>query len=100
MVKRAKITEDDAANLLGGDALDRFTGAQEEARKPAKRGPRKKGRPEETEPEINRVKATFYLNTEQVVTLEELRLKHFKETGDKIDKSELVRKAIDLLASQ
>ena len=100
MVKRAKITEDDAANLLGGDALDRFTGAQEEARKPAKRSPRKKARPEETKPEIKRVKATFYLNPEQVAALEELRWKRYKETGDRIDKSELVRKAIDLLASQ
>lgn len=100
MVKRAKITEDDAANLLGGDALDRFTGAQEEARKPAKRGPRKKEPPKQPAPKIHRVKATFYLNPEQVLTLEELRWKHFKETGDKIDKSELVRKAIDLLASQ
>ena len=32
--------------------------------------------------------------------MEELRWKRYKETGDRIDKSELVRKAIDLLASQ
>jgi hypothetical protein len=100
VAKRAKITEDDAANLLGGDALDRFTGTREGRTKPAKRATRKKAPPEEAEPELNRVKATFYLNREQVVALEELRLKHFKETGDKVDKSELVRKAIDLLASQ
>jgi hypothetical protein len=98
VAKRAKITEDDAANLLGGDALDRFTGTPGGPRKPAKGAPRKKAPP--PEPELNRVKATFYLNPEQVVALEELRLKHFKETGDKVDKSELVRKAIDLLASQ
>jgi hypothetical protein len=100
VAKRAKITEDDAANLLGGDALDRFTGAEEERRKPAKGAPRKKGPPKHTAPKIKRVKATFYLNSDQVAALEELRLKHFKETGDKIDQSELVRKAIDLLASQ
>ena len=100
MAKRAKVTEDDAANLLGGDALDRFTSSQEEPRKPAKRAPRKKATPQEAEPELNRVKATFYLNPEQVVALEELRLKRFKDTGNKIDKSQLVREAIDLLVKQ
>lgn len=100
MAKRAKITEDDAANLLGGDALDRFTGAREEPSKPAKRASRKQSPPEKTEPELNRVKATFYLNPDQVLALEELRLKRFKETGDKVDKSQLVREAIDLLAKQ
>jgi len=53
-----------------------------------------------SKPELNRVKATFHLNPEQVVTLEELRLKHFKETGPKVDKSELVRRAIDSLAKE
>ena len=100
MAKRTKITEEDAANLLSGNALDRFTGGPEKPSKPAKRRARKTTPEKPPEPEVNRVKATFYLNPEQVVALEELRLKHFKEKGEKIDKSELVRKAIDLLAKQ
>jgi hypothetical protein len=100
VAKRAKITEDDAANLLGGDALDRFTGGHEEPRPRAKRAPLKKGPAKQITPKIKRVKATFYLNPDQIAALEELRLKHFKDTGEKIDQSELVRKAIDLLASQ
>lgn len=100
MAKRAKVTEENAASLLGGNALDRFTGGPEEPTMTAKRRDRKTARREPAEPEVNRVKATFYLNPEQVVALEELRLEHFKETGEKIDKSELVRRAIDLLARQ
>ena len=100
MAKRAKITEDNAANLLGGDALDRFTGGDEKPTKPAKPRASKKAPEKPAEPEVNRVKVTFYLNPEQVVALEELRLQHFKDTREKIDKSELVRKAIDLLAKE
>ena len=99
MAKRAKVTEESTPDLLGG-ALDKFTTGPEKPTKPAKRRARKTARQEPTEPELNRVKVTFYLNPEQVVALEELRLKHFKETTEKIDKSELVRKAIDLLAKQ
>lgn len=46
------------------------------------------------------VKATFYLNPENILALEELRLKAIKEQGEKIDKSTLVREAINLLVSQ
>ena len=45
------------------------------------------------------VKATFYVTPEHVTMLEELRLKRLK-AGEKTDKSELVRQAIDLLARQ
>lgn len=100
MAKRAKVTQENAANLLGGDALDRFTGGPEKPSKPAKRRARKRVPQAAPEPELNRVKATFYLNPDHVVTLEELRLEHFKKTGEKIDKSQLVRRAIDLLAKQ
>ncbi len=55
---------------------------------------------EPTDPRSNRVKATFYLDLEHVIALEELRLRLLKETGKKIDKSELVRRAIDLLVAQ
>ncbi len=45
------------------------------------------------------VKATFYIRSDQVTTLEEIQLINRKETGVKTDKSELIRNAIDLLAT-
>ena len=45
------------------------------------------------------VKATFYLTPAHVIALEELRLK-LRKQGEKVDKSELVRRAIDLLVQQ
>ena len=100
MAKRAKITKENASNLLGGDALDRFTGGPEKPSKPPKRRTGKPARQQPPEPEAARVKATFYLTLEHVVALEEFRLKELKETGEKVDKSELVRRAIDLLVKQ
>ncbi len=46
------------------------------------------------------VKATFYLSTEHMVRLEEVRLHIMRTTGTRKDKSELVREAIDLLSKQ
>ncbi len=46
------------------------------------------------------IKATFYLTPEHVTALEELKLKLLKETGERVDKSALIRRAIDLLVSQ
>ena len=46
------------------------------------------------------VKATFYLTPENITSLEELKLRELKETGERVDKSELVRRAIDLLVEQ
>jgi hypothetical protein len=43
------------------------------------------------------VKATFYLKPDQVMKLEQLRLAR-RQRGQKIDKSALVREAIDALA--
>jgi hypothetical protein len=40
------------------------------------------------------VKATFYLKPDQVLKLEQLRLER-RQRGQKIDKSALVREAID-----
>jgi hypothetical protein len=45
------------------------------------------------------VKATFYLTPAQIVKLEQIRLARI-EKGQKIDKSALVREAIDQLASK
>lgn len=45
------------------------------------------------------VKATFYITQTQVIALEELKLK-LRKQGEKADKSELIRRAIDLLIEQ
>lgn len=42
------------------------------------------------------IKATFYLTQEHIMKLERIRLKR-KQNGIKVDKSALVREAIDLL---
>jgi hypothetical protein len=44
-------------------------------------------------------KATFYITADQDTALEELRL-HRRKAGEKIDKSGLIREAIDLLMKQ
>jgi cytoplasmic iron level regulating protein YaaA (DUF328/UPF0246 family) len=46
------------------------------------------------------VKATFYLTPDHVTALEELKLKLRKKNGERVDKSELVRRAIDILVQQ
>jgi hypothetical protein len=46
------------------------------------------------------IKATFYLTPEHEAALEELRFKLRRTTGERTDKSELVRRAIDLLVNQ
>jgi len=46
------------------------------------------------------VKATFYLKSDQVLKLEEIRLDSMRKGKAKRDKSDLVRQAIDLLVSQ
>lgn len=45
-------------------------------------------------------KATFYLRPEQILKLEEIRLEAMREGKARLDKSALVREAIDLLVSQ
>ena len=47
-----------------------------------------------------RVKATFYLSEDDIITLEELKIEHRRQTGEKTDKSQLIREAINLLKSQ
>lgn len=45
-------------------------------------------------------KATFYIYPEQIIDLEKLRLNHLTTKKEKIDKSELVRQAINMLVTQ
>ncbi len=48
----------------------------------------------------SRIKATFYLQAEDIIAIDEMQTKQFKETGKKPEKSELVSEAIQLLFSQ
>ena len=45
-------------------------------------------------------KATYYIRPEQDITLETIQLSEHQKSGKRKDKSELVREAIDLLASK
>jgi len=45
------------------------------------------------------VKATFYLTPDDIMTLEQVRLKR-KQRGEKVDKSALVREAINHLTGE
>lgn len=45
------------------------------------------------------IKATYYITPEHALKLDEYRLKLARQ-GEKVDKSELIRRAIDLLVSQ
>jgi hypothetical protein len=47
-------------------------------------------------PAVQLVKATFYLTPEHILRLERLRLER-REKGERVDKSALVREAIDRL---
>lgn len=51
-------------------------------------------------PERERVKATFYLEREDIVALDEMQTAAFKEAGRKPERSELVSQAIQLLRRQ
>jgi hypothetical protein len=47
-----------------------------------------------------RIKATFYLQPEDVIAIDEMQTKRFRATGKKPEKSELVSEAIQLLSKQ
>jgi hypothetical protein len=49
---------------------------------------------------LPRIKATFYLQAEDIIAIDEMQTKQFKETGKKPEKSELVSEAIQLLLKQ
>jgi hypothetical protein len=53
----------------------------------------------DSSPASQLVKATFYLSPDHVMRLEQVRLARLQK-GEKVDKSTLVREAIDLLASE
>jgi hypothetical protein len=45
-----------------------------------------------------RIKATFYLRPEDIIAIDEMQTKHFREHGKKPEKSELVSEAIQALS--
>ena len=47
-----------------------------------------------------RIKATFYLQPEDIIAIDEMQTKRFRENGKKPEKSELVSEAIQLLSRQ
>ena len=76
-----------------------FAGLDTALLRPTKR--RTETPPEAREPAAPRpfVKATFYLEEAQVLKLEQLRLAR-RQRGEKVDKSALVREAIERLAAE
>jgi hypothetical protein len=47
-----------------------------------------------------RIKATFYLHPEDIIAIDEMQTKRFREHGKKPEKSELVSEAIQALSKQ
>jgi hypothetical protein len=47
-----------------------------------------------------RTKATYYLNIEDIISIDTIQTKRFRATGKKPEKSELVSEAIQLLSKQ
>ena len=59
-----------------------------------------KGKIRFTPSETKLIKATFYLSQENILFLEKIRIKYLETKKENIDKSALVRRAIELLAKQ
>ena len=57
-------------------------------------------RPEQRTSKPNRIKATFYLNPEDVLAIDEMQSNEFRQTGKKPERSELVSRAIQALKEQ
>jgi hypothetical protein len=47
-----------------------------------------------------RVKATFYLNPDDIIAIDTMQTEEFRRTGKKPERSELVSRAIQLLSQQ
>jgi hypothetical protein len=77
---------------MGADAFFQSSpGLQSDASKPVSQ--------QASEDDVPLVKATFYLTPEHIMTLEQVRLKR-KQRGEKVDKSALVREAINHLTGE
>jgi hypothetical protein len=76
----------------GQEQLDSQTAKQQGAL-PAKRLDSQPAKP-------RRIKATFYLYPEDIIAIDEMQTKRFREHGKKPEKSELVSEAIQALSQQ
>lgn len=57
-------------------------------------------RPEQRTSKQNRIKATFYLNPEDVLAIDEMQSNEFRRTRKKPERSELVSRAIQAFKEQ
>ena len=57
-------------------------------------------RPEQRTSKQNRIKATFYLNPEDVLAIDEMQSNEFRRTGKKPERSEIVSQAIQVFKQQ
>ena len=57
-------------------------------------------RPEQRPLKQRRIKATFYLNPEDVLAIDEMQSNEFRRTGKKSERSEIVSQAIQLFKQQ
>ena len=99
--KRDPITPDQGQEIFGGSLLNRIgTGAP--VTQPSQRQSAiESERQDVTAPKRQHVKISLYLPPEDVDALDELLLKLRKERKEKLDRSELIRRAItQLLASE
>jgi hypothetical protein len=81
---------------IGDDAFFSTPSVQEHSSQPATL-PASQQAGKTVRPQLT--KATFYITDDQDTALEELRLQR-RKAGEKIDKSGLIREAIDLLVKQ
>lgn len=122
-MRRAQVTTDNARRMYG-DLLDRVIADREEEPEPpedaeaqdaapppaqatrplsaAPSGARSAHASAQPEPEEARprVKATFYLHPEDVVTIDRIQMQEFLSTGKKPQRSEIVSRALQLLGAQ
>ena len=73
--------------------------ASQQATPPARQDAGKPVKQDAAKPGSQLVKATFYLSEEHLMKLEHLRLER-RQHGQRIDKSALIREAIDLITSK
>ncbi len=114
-MRRAKLTPENARDMYE-DIIDRVVGdrggadqpepAQPEAQdsSQAPQSPRKRAGQKQPadQPETppRRIKATFYLTPRDIVTIDRIQTEEFLRTGKKPQRSEIVSRALQLLAER